>query len=88
MIIVYPCGIVLDAFAEKGISESWTNQWELFLFSKCVFSLSLSSAACFDIVNKDVSPTNYSEFLLDLALQKAKWANKRGSLMTLGLGMF
>ena len=36
------------------------------------FSLSLSGAACFDIVNKDVSPTNYSEFLLDLALQKAK----------------
>ena len=25
-IIVYPCGIVLDAFAERGISESWTNQ--------------------------------------------------------------
>ena len=25
-IIVYPCGIVLDAFAEHGISESWTNQ--------------------------------------------------------------
>ena len=23
---VYPCGIVLDAFAERGISESWTNQ--------------------------------------------------------------
>ena len=26
LIIVYPCGIVLDAFAERGISESWTNQ--------------------------------------------------------------
>ena len=25
-IIVYPCCIVLDAFAEHGISESWTNQ--------------------------------------------------------------
>lgn len=23
---VYPCGIVLDVFAEHGISESWTNQ--------------------------------------------------------------
>ena len=24
--IVYSCGILLDAFAERGISESWTNQ--------------------------------------------------------------
>ena len=24
--IVYFCGILLDAFAERGISESWTNQ--------------------------------------------------------------
>ena len=26
LIIVYPCSIALDAFAERGISESWTNQ--------------------------------------------------------------
>ena len=26
LIIVHPCGIVLDAFAERGISESWKNQ--------------------------------------------------------------
>ena len=24
--IVYSCGIVLDTFAERGVSESWTNQ--------------------------------------------------------------
>ena len=26
LIIVYPCGRMLNAFAERGISESWTNQ--------------------------------------------------------------
>ena len=26
LIIVYPCSIVLDAFAELGKSESWTSQ--------------------------------------------------------------
>ena len=26
LVIVYLCGLVLDAFAERGISESWTNQ--------------------------------------------------------------
>ena len=26
LIIVYPCGIVLDLFAELGKSESWTSQ--------------------------------------------------------------
>ena len=26
LIIVYLCGKVLDAFAERGISEGWTNQ--------------------------------------------------------------
>ena len=26
MVIVYPFGIVLDKFAERGISEGWTNQ--------------------------------------------------------------
>ena len=26
LIKVYPCSIALDAFAEHGISESWTNQ--------------------------------------------------------------
>ena len=26
LIIIYPCSIVLDAFAERGLSEGWTNQ--------------------------------------------------------------
>ena len=28
LIIVYLCGLVLDAFAERGIYEGWTNQWD------------------------------------------------------------
>ena len=32
LIIVYPCGIVLNAFAERGISEDWTSQWDMWLW--------------------------------------------------------
>ena len=26
LIIVYPCGIAFDAFAERGMCETWTNR--------------------------------------------------------------
>ena len=30
LVIVYPCGIVFDAFAERGISENCSNQQDNF----------------------------------------------------------